>query len=208
MGAGLSQAPRYTAHSAKLRLSWLRDFWTKRGWRFTRDANACTCDDADVTAMGLIVLPSMSYDFGLGRFQQLRIKARFTALILTAIALAYTACLFALARPVEHILYGEKYAQFSGLIPMFALIPVCTGFATGYSMALRASQKPHFDLVSNGAAAPVGIMTCVIFLHLWGIRGGVASMVLSFATYALVFFWSYRVWASSGTKKAQSVTTG
>ena len=159
-----------------------------------------------VTAMGLVVLPSMSYDFGLGRFHQLRMKASVTAFVLTTIALVYAVALFILARSTEHILYGGKYALYSGLIPIFALIPVCTGFAMGYSMALRASQKPHFDLLSNSLAAPVGVLSCVIFLHLWGISGAVASMVLSFATYALVFFWSYSVWAVRGAKKRQART--
>lgn len=153
-----------------------------------------------VTAMGLVVLPSMSYDFGLGHFHRLRTKASVTTLILTTIALVYAVGLFALARPAERLLYGGKYAPYSGLIPIFALIPVCTGFATGYSMALRALQKPHFDLVSNSVAAPVGILSCIAFLHLWGIRGAVASMVLSFATYAVVFFRSYRVWTMRQAK--------
>ncbi len=158
-----------------------------------------------VTAIGLVVLPSLSYDFGLERFEQLRMKAKMTTVVLTAIALAYAGCLFAFAGPVEHILYGGKFALYSSLIPMFALIPVCTGFATGYSMALRASQKPHFDLVSNSVAAPVGIVSCVIFIHLWGIRGAVASMVLSFATYAFMFFWSYGVWAKDAKRAAVAI---
>ena len=57
-----------------------------------------------VTAMGLVVLPSMSYDFGLGRFHQLRMKASVTAFVLTTIALVYAVALFILARSTEHIL--------------------------------------------------------------------------------------------------------
>jgi O-antigen/teichoic acid export membrane protein len=156
-----------------------------------------------VSAMGLVALPSMSYDFGLGHFHRIRMKASVTTIILTTIALVYAVVLFVLARRVEHILYGGKYALYSGLIPMFALIPVCTGFAMGYSMALRALQKPHFDLLSNSVAAPVGALSCVVFLHLWGVGGAVASIVLGFATYALVFFWSYRVCAPRRAKKAE-----
>ena len=71
----------------------------------------------------------------------------------------------------------------------------------GYSMALRASQKPHFDLLSNSLAAPVGVLSCVIFLHLWGISGAVASMVLSFATYARILLVLQCV-GSTGSEKA------
>jgi O-antigen/teichoic acid export membrane protein len=135
----------------------------------------------------------MSSDFGLGHIAGLRKKATLTTLFLTISALIYAAILLVFAGPAEHALYGGKYALYVGLIPMFALIPVCTGFATGYSMALRACQKPHFDLLSNGVAAPLGVLSCVLFIHWWGIKGAVASMVLGFAAYALVYFRSYKV---------------
>jgi O-antigen/teichoic acid export membrane protein len=62
-------------------------------------------------------------------------------------------------------------------------------------MALRASQKPHFDLLANAVAAPVGVLTAVIFIKLWGVGGAATSLVAGFATYAAVYFCSYRQWS-------------
>lgn len=154
------------------------------------------------TATGLIVLPSMSSDFGSGSIARLRKKASLTALFLTTAALLYGVGLFIFAGTTEHILYGGKYAAYIWLIPMFAFLPLCNGFATGYSMALRASNKPHFDLLANSVAAPVGVISCVLFIHWWGIAGAVASMALGYLAYAAVFFWSYRREHLGGASKS------
>jgi len=75
---------------------------------------------------------------------------------------------------------------------MLALMPVCTGFSMGYSMAMRAMQKPHIDLIANAVAAPVGILSVFAFLHWWGIAGAAVSMVTSLAAYSCVYWFSYR----------------
>jgi Na+-driven multidrug efflux pump len=63
---------------------------------------------------------------------------------------------------------------------------------TGFSMALRASQKPRFDLVSNLCAAPAAIVSAIVFMRLWGLAGAAASMLLSYVVLCgvtIVFFW-------------------
>jgi hypothetical protein len=47
-------------------------------------------------------------------------------------------------------------------------------------------QRPHFDLVANAIAAPVGIISAIAMMHWWGLGGAAASMVLSYATYSIV----------------------
>jgi Na+-driven multidrug efflux pump len=62
----------------------------------------------------------------------------------------------------------------------------------GCSMALRASQKPHFDLIANAIAAPIGLLTAICFMRWWGIGGAAVSMVVSFAAASVVACLSYR----------------
>ncbi len=107
-----------------------------------------------VIAVGLLVLPSMSYEFGLGQLAQLRKKAVLASAFVTLLALGYAAFLALFAHSIEHLLYGGKYSGYVRLIPILGLVPVCTGLAIGFSMAVRASQKPHFDLVANAISAP------------------------------------------------------
>ena len=69
---------------------------------------------------------------------------------------------------------------------------MCTGLAIGFSMAVRASQKPHFDLVANAISAPAGLITAAVFIKLWGLNGAALSLVAGFAAYAAVFCWSFK----------------
>ena len=145
-----------------------------------------------VIAVGLLVLPSMSYEFGLGQLAQLRKKAVLASAFVTLLALGYAAFLALFADSIEHLLYGGKYSGYVRLIPILGLVPVCTGLAIGFSMAIRASQKPHFDLVANAISAPAGLITAAVFIKLWGLNGAALSLVAGFAAYAAVFCWSFK----------------
>jgi O-antigen/teichoic acid export membrane protein len=144
------------------------------------------------TATGLLVLPAFSYDFGKGLTERMRQKAKFVSLSLTGEALCFAALLALFPGRAERLLFGGKYAAYAWLIPVFALMPVFTGLSTGYSMALRASQKPHFDLISNACATPVAVLTAFFFMHWWGIAGAVASMLSSYAVLSIVTLVCYR----------------
>ncbi len=139
-----------------------------------------------ITAVGLLVLPSLSFDFGRGHTTRLRHKA-----FLVSLAVGLTASVFAILlalgrRSVEHVLFGGRYAQDSWLIPVLALIPVVNGLSVGFSMALRASQKSYFDLVCNAVAAPIAVVSTLLFTRWWGIGGAAGSIVLSFAVLSFV----------------------
>lgn len=151
------------------------------------------------TAAGLLVLPAFSYDFGRGCIERLRRKAMLVSIGLFGAALVYAVFLALFARGTEHVLFGGKYASYVWLMPVLALTPVCTGLSMGYSMALRASQKPHFDLIANAVAAPVGVVSAILFLHWWGLTGAAASMVLSFLAASVVNCFSFRCYIL-GTK--------
>jgi len=144
------------------------------------------------TAAGLLALPAFSYEFGKGLIERLRYKAMLVGFSLFAGALCLAAVLMLLSGRVEQLLFGGKYAAYAWLIPVLALMPVCTGFSMGYSMAMRAMQKPHIDLIANAVAAPVGILSVFAFLHWWGIAGAAVSMVTSLAAYSCVYWFSYR----------------
>lgn len=145
-----------------------------------------------VTAVGLLVLPAMSHEFGRGEFTRLRHKAMLASAFLASLAICNAAVLGFFSKPIEHLLYNGKYSPYVQLIPILGLVPVCTGLASGLSMAARASQKPHIDLVANAISAPVGLVTAAIFIRLWGLNGAAFSLVAGFAAYAAVFLWYFQ----------------
>jgi Na+-driven multidrug efflux pump len=74
---------------------------------------------------------------------------------------------------------------------MFAVIPAANGLTMGFSTALRASQRPHFDLLANAIAAPVAVVSAVSFIRWWGLAGAAASMVAGFVVYMGVNCWVF-----------------
>jgi O-antigen/teichoic acid export membrane protein len=144
------------------------------------------------TATGLLVLPSLSYDFGCGSIERTRHKALVVSLGLSGMAFLYVVALALAAGRAEHLLFGGKYAAYAWLMPVLALIPLTNSIATGCSMALRASQKPQFVLLSNIIAAPVAVISAFLFMRWWGLAGAAASMVLSFATMSGVTIACFR----------------
>ena len=146
-----------------------------------------------ITATGLLVLPALSYNFARGETQKLRRRATLVSVALVGFALALVAVLVLFAAPIERILYSGKYAPYASLMAVLALIPVMNGFAAGFSIALRASQKPQFDLISNIVAAPVGLLSALVLMRLWGLPGAAVSMVLGFAALTLTIFICFRL---------------
>ena len=144
-----------------------------------------------ITATALLMLPPMTQEFGEGRTGKLREMAVLCTPVLTAIALGYFATLEIFAKPAGHIFYGGKFAAYAGLIPILALFPLFPTFGTGFSRGLRAAQKPQYDLIANAVAAPLGILTALAFIRLWGVRGAALSLAASAAVVGAVLFWMF-----------------
>lgn len=155
------------------------------------------------TAAGLLVLPAFSYDFGKGLMERLRHKTLLVSLGLFVSALVFAGFLALFAGRTEHLLFGGKYAGYAWLMPILALIPVFTGVSMGSSMALRALQRPQFDLLSNMFATPVAIASALFLMHRWGLVGAAVSQVLSFAVLSIVtiLFFQRFVWDQGGATR-------
>jgi O-antigen/teichoic acid export membrane protein len=145
-----------------------------------------------IAAIGLLVLPSLAFDFGRGSHSQLRRKAKLVSLVLGCAALLFAGLLLIAKGSVENLLYLGKYALFSQIIPVLALIPAANGLCAGYSMALRASHKPHFDFLANACGALVAVVATPPLVRSSGVLGAAIAMVLSFIAVnltTLIFFW-------------------
>jgi O-antigen/teichoic acid export membrane protein/ribosomal protein L37AE/L43A len=154
-----------------------------------------------IAATGLLILPAFSYDFGSGSMTRMRHKAMLVSILLVGATLSFAALLMLFAGRVEQLLFGGKYAAHASLMPVLVLVPAALGASIGQSMALRAMQRPHFDLAANAIAAPVGVLSAIAFMHWWGIGGAAASMVLSYATYSIGACWIYRTAARSDDER-------
>ncbi|HET6145869.1 MAG TPA: oligosaccharide flippase family protein [Candidatus Acidoferrales bacterium] len=161
-----------------------------------------------VFAIGPVILPAFSYDFGRGAVLGIRRKALLVSLGLGTVALCFVALMAMFATPVEHVLFGGKYNAYAGLIWVLALIPVAQGFSLGFSMALRASQTPHFDLIANAIAAPVAVISAIVLIRWLGLKGAALSLVAGYATYSVVTIYVYFFRGSNPTQLTEMQKCG
>jgi O-antigen/teichoic acid export membrane protein len=139
-----------------------------------------------ITAIGLLFLPVLAGDHGRGAIAVMRLKSMQLSAGLAGVSLCFAAFLAIFSSRLEQILFGGKYATYAWLMPILALVPVANAFSIGYSMALRASQKPQFDLLANLVAAPVALLSALCFIPRWGLAGAASSMMLGFITLGAV----------------------
>jgi O-antigen/teichoic acid export membrane protein len=144
-----------------------------------------------VSAADLLILPGFSYDFGRGALHRIRQKAALVSCVLGVSGLCFSALLYFLSSPMERSLFQGKFAPYAWLIPALSLIPAANGFNSGFSAALRGSQKPHFDLLANAIAAPVAVVSAIALIHWQGLAGAAISLVAGSTTLAFVNFCSY-----------------
>ena len=144
-----------------------------------------------VTAAGLLVMPGFSYDFGRGLVGRMRQKAMILSVVLCGAGICFSVVLWLAAGQTEHLLFGAKYAAYAWLMPMLSLVPALNGLTMGFSTALRASQRPQFDLLANAIAAPIAVVSALGFIRWWGLAGAAASMVTGFVVYMGVNCWAF-----------------
>ena len=161
-----------------------------------------------VTAAGLLVLPGLSRDFGRGAVGRMREKAAVISGVLGAAGVGFAILLAANSGRAEHLLFSGKFASYAWLMPILALIPAANGLTMGYSAALRAAQRPHFDLLANAIAAPVAVVSALVFVRMWGLAGAAVSMVSGFAVATAVnWVVFHKAWRGESVAAGPSVAS-
>jgi O-antigen/teichoic acid export membrane protein len=147
-----------------------------------------------VTAIAILGLPALAYDYGRGDLRSLRQKGLFITITLTGIAITYEILIWALAAPMERWFYGGKYASYAWLIPLLGLIPVFTAMATGLSLILRAIQKPQVYLITGIVSSVTGLFSALMLTSSLGVSGAALSLVLTYFSGLAITLYLYNRW--------------
>lgn len=147
-----------------------------------------------VMAISFVGLPVLASAASGKHLHTLRRKGLLISGGLLGLALTYEAVLIIFGGLLERIFYADRYQASEWLIPLLGLWPVFWSVSAGFSLTLRALQKPQYYAYVSVVAVPVGLVSAVIFTKLWGIGGAGASIVLSGATLALMTFVLYQRW--------------
>lgn len=140
------------------------------------------------TAAGMLLLPGFARESFLGNSKRVCQLANRVSLSLVALSLIVAAILYFSAAPLERMLFGGKFAAAAWLMPWLLAIPLAAGFASGYSMALRALKRPEYDILATRIAAIVSVQAAFLFIPLWGLAGAAASLAAGYVVHAAVVY--------------------
>ena len=155
--------------------------------------NLVTPAQQAVSALGILMLPVLSRDIGTGRTGPAHRKAAMYLTIVVALTSAYALSLLAFRGPLETMFYGGKFQQYVWLLPLNGLIPVLIALTSGFSVLLRANQKPQHLLASACAGCVVGFASALPLSRMWGVWGAISSVLLANLAIAITTAYYYFV---------------
>ncbi len=114
-----------------------------------------------VSALGIFIVPVLSRDISARRTESAHRKAALYLTIVVALTSLYAVLLLCFRGPLESLIYGGKFKEYVWLLPLNGLIPVMIAVTSGFSVLLRANQKPQHILASAIAGCAVGLASAV-----------------------------------------------
>lgn len=156
-----------------------------------------------ISATTLLVLPSLARELGQGNLRRLCRKAELTSFFLTAAGGLFVLLLILFSEPLERLLYAGRYHSTAWMIPMLGLAPVCTGFCSSLSYALRALGKSKYEIRAYVLSALTAVASSAVYLPRWGLKGGCASIVLTAGALAVSIFVIYKRWGVRERRQEQ-----
>ncbi len=160
-----------------------------------------------LTALGFLVLPTLAADFQTNNISAISKKLRLFSSVIVPLAAIYCLGVIVLYTPLEHLIFGEKYANNSILMAIMAVYPVFMALGLGPSLFLRAVQHPQHYLVANAMIAPVGLAAPLVLTVLFGLPGAAWSFVAIYATAWVVLCILMSRWKRNHADRARTRMT-
>jgi O-antigen/teichoic acid export membrane protein len=137
-----------------------------------------------IAAMRRLLLPRLAGLSGEVERRSMRGPIRNTTMLFMGSAGVYAALLCLFSQEVLHFLYGGRFVEYSGLVPLLAATTVLHAGAEGFCTGLRALQSPSsactVTVVATLASLAIGIPAVV---H-WGVEGVIMT---TFVTHLILF---------------------
>lgn len=144
------------------------------------------------TALSLAGLPVLAREFASNNKPSFRRAGLVLTASMTGLAIVYVASLWLVNDELEDLLYNGYYAAYTGLIPLYGLVPILIGLFSGYSLSLRVLQIKHVYLLSGLIPFLFGVPVCYYLTQQYGVPGAIISVVFIQLLILVVNFYFYQ----------------
>jgi O-antigen/teichoic acid export membrane protein len=148
------------------------------------------------TAVSAFLLPSLSYDFGIGNIPALKRKGKYLFVLFLIVSVSFELFLIIYASALESVVYDGKFSSYVYLIPVWGLVPVAAVLTYVYYFLLQSIQRPKAILIGSFVWAITGAILSVVFSAKWGIAGATVSVVIGYLISGIAFAFLYRFYVS------------
>jgi len=157
-----------------------------------------------ITALSVLGMPALAREFGIANFPSLRRKGVRLLGLMMLFAVFNEVALLLFGSSLGAWIYGGKYDQYFGLLPLLGIVPILAALATGYSLMLRAIQRPSYYFITNLTSAIISVTSGIWMTRHWGIVGATWSTVLTSFVSLGVNLILFRMWFTEAERKTAS----
>lgn len=144
-----------------------------------------------LTALTLAGLPALAREFGAANAEGFHRIRTTLLMVMTGLALCYEIMLMIFHPLLPDLLYGGQYREYSGLIPVYGMVPILVGLFSGYFLSLRVIRKPHVYLLSGLIPFLAGAPATYLLTARYGILGAILGIIFSHLIILVVSVWFY-----------------
>lgn len=139
-----------------------------------------------MAAIILLVLPWASSRLVEEGLEGLRRRTRQLNFLFGGAALIYFAALCLFGKSVMRLLYSGRYDGFSSLLLLATAPLVLIAASLGSEIAVQVMQAPSEVFLAYGVSGVLTFLLGITFTHVWGLVGGLTSILISSAAVWVV----------------------
>ncbi|MCC7350106.1 MAG: oligosaccharide flippase family protein [Phycisphaerales bacterium] len=134
-------------------------------------------------ALCILLLPRLVRCRGTPHFAR---TVRHAMIILVGASTAYYLFIAIFHEPIRHLVYGDKFAEYSFLLWLIGLQPILTAATGVLDVMVAAHERPDYVFYSCLASAVAAVTVGAALTWKWGVAGVTVAVLINFLIHLIV----------------------
>jgi len=147
-----------------------------------------------MAAISNFILPILSHRYVTKDIKQFQRTGVLAILLVGGLATAYGAIIWMFATPIEQLLYGGRYSEYSQFIPILGVVAALSGISNGIFLILRSVGKDYVHFTAGLVTFIVALLSATPLVLVWGILGALVSLLLVYLSGFFVMLLHFSAW--------------